>query len=79
MVDLSNYDFTSITDKTVKQEEYFINSYVNECIEYEIAMSWIRRMCIIIDAKYKKSYLNTFMAKECQHLNAPELYILLTL
>ena len=30
MVDVSNYDFKSITDKTDKLEESFINSYVDE-------------------------------------------------
>ena len=29
MVDLINYDFTSITDKTVKQDESYINLYVD--------------------------------------------------
>ena len=29
MVDVRNYNFTSITDKQVKWEEYFINSYVD--------------------------------------------------
>ena len=33
MVDVSNYDFRSITDKTVKPEEFFINSYVDEEFE----------------------------------------------
>ena len=30
MVDVSNYDFTYITDKTVKLEESFINLYVDK-------------------------------------------------
>ena len=30
LVDVSNHNFTSITDKSVKREEYFINSHVNE-------------------------------------------------
>ena len=54
MVDVSNYDFNIITDKAVKLEEYFINLYVNECLEYESVISATRRMYRIIDAKYKK-------------------------
>ena len=33
MFDIRNYNFKSITGKTVKPEEYFINSYVEKCLE----------------------------------------------
>ena len=33
MVDVSNYDFNIIKDKTVNLEESFINSYVDEYLE----------------------------------------------
>ena len=78
MVDLSNHDFTSITYKTVKPEESFINSYVDKCLKSESAISSTISMCRIIDAKYEKSDLNTVMAKKCQYLNATERYRLLT-
>ena len=32
MVGVINYKILSITDKTVKPEEYFINLYHNECL-----------------------------------------------
>ena len=32
MVEIRNYGFTSITDKKVKPEESFINSYVDKCL-----------------------------------------------
>ena len=35
MIDLSNQHFTYITDKTVKLEESFINSYFEECLKSE--------------------------------------------
>ena len=35
MVDVRNYDFKPLTEKIVKPEEYFINTYVEECIKYE--------------------------------------------
>ena len=54
MVDVRNYNFTSITDKQVKWEEYFINSYVDECLKSDSAIISTQRMHIIIDAKYKK-------------------------
>ena len=39
IVDVINYDFNLITDKTVKLEESFINSYINECLKFESAIS----------------------------------------
>ena len=53
MVDLRNYAFTHITDKTVKLEEPFINSYVNECLEYDSAISLTSQVRIILYNKYK--------------------------
>ena len=44
IVYLSNYNFKSISDKTVKPEEYFINAYVSELFEYESAISATHRM-----------------------------------
>ena len=32
MVDVSNCKFTYITNKTVKSEESFVNSYVEKCL-----------------------------------------------
>ena len=55
MVDLSNYNFNLIMDKTVKPEESFINSYVNECLESDIIISAAHRMCTILDAMAKRS------------------------
>ena len=47
MVDIINYDFTYITDKTVKQEESFISLYVDEEFESDNAIKSTRRMCRI--------------------------------
>ena len=33
MVDVSNYDYTYLTDKIIKPEESLFNSYINECLE----------------------------------------------
>ena len=77
MVDVNNYDFKSITDKTVKPEEYFINSYVDECIKYDSVISSTHRMHRILYAKYKKVDLNKVMTKKCQHLTATESHRLL--
>ena len=52
MVDISNYDFTFITDKMVKREESFINSNVEKCMESESAIRSTRRVQRILDAKY---------------------------
>ena len=61
MVDVINYDFTSMKDKTVKPEESFINTYVDEKFESDSATSSMRRMRIIIYAKCEKSNLNKVM------------------
>ena len=34
MVDVSNYEFTYLADKTVKTEESFNNTYINKCLEF---------------------------------------------
>ena len=69
MVDTSNYDFNIIRYKTVKLEESFISSYVNECLESESEISATRRMRRILDVKYKKADLNKVISKKCQHIN----------
>ena len=72
MVDVSKYEFTPITYKTIKLEEYFINSYVNKCLKSETAMSSTYRIRRIIYAKYDKADLNKVMTEQFQHLNAKE-------
>ena len=79
MVDVSNYDFMSITDKIVKTEESFINSYVNESFESNSAISSTLRMRRIIDAKYEKADPNKVTTEQCQHINATQRYRLLNL
>ena len=79
IVDIGNYNFKSITDKIVKPEESFINSYVNECLESNSAISSTQIMHIIIDAKHTKSDLNKVMTNQCQYLSTEEHYILITL
>ena len=79
MVYVSNYDFISITDRTVKPVEPFLNSYVEKCLEYNSTINSTRRMHIILDSKYEKDDLNMVMDKPCQHLNISGRYELLTL
>ena len=79
MVDVNNYDFNTLTTKTVKPEESFINVHVSECFESKIAISETRRMRRILDAKYEKADINKVMTKKCQHQNTKECDQLLTL
>ena len=65
MVDVSSYNFKSITYKTVKPEESFINLYVKKRLESNSAKSSTRRMRRILDAKCKKADLNKVMAEKC--------------
>ena len=58
MVDVSNYVFKSLTDKIVRLEESFINSYVDKCLESDSKISSTRRLRRFFDAKYKKADLN---------------------
>ena len=52
MVDVSNYNFKYITDKTVKPVESFVNSYIDKCLESDSTISSTHRMRKILDAKY---------------------------
>ena len=67
MVDVNNCDFYILTAKTVKSEEYFINTYVSECFESKSAISATCRMRRILDAKYEKADINKVMTKQCQY------------
>ena len=66
MVDVINYDFKSITYRTVKPEESFINLYVDEDLESENAIKSTHRIRRTLDVKYKKFDLNGVMTKQCQ-------------
>ena len=57
LVDLSNYEFKSLTDKIVKPEESFITSYINKCLKSETTISSMRIMRRILDTKYEKADL----------------------
>ena len=57
MNDLINYKFQPLTEKIVKLEESFINSYVNKCLEFKSTISSMRRIRSILDAKYEKANL----------------------
>ena len=72
MVDINNYGFNILTGKTVKPEESFINTYVDECFESESAINATHRMRRILDTKYKKADLNKVLTKQLQHLNTKE-------
>ena len=65
MVDVRNYDFKYITDKTVKPEESFINLYVDKEFKSENTIKSTHRMCRILDVKYKKADLSEVMTKLC--------------
>ena len=57
MDDLINYEFKPLTEKIVKLEEFFINSYVNKCLGFKRTISYTRRIRIILDAEYEKANL----------------------
>ena len=47
MVDVSTYDFKTLTDNKVKPEESFINRYVGEYLDSDGTISSTRRIRII--------------------------------
>ena len=63
MVYLRNCYFKYLTQNIVKPEESFINSYVNEFLEYESIIFSMRIMHSILDAKHEKSDLNKVTIK----------------
>ena len=79
MVDVINYYFKSITDKTVKLEESFVNSYFHECLGYKSVINSTRRMRIILDAKYNRADLNKVTTEKFQHLTATKIHRILHL
>ena len=76
---VSNYNFKSIIDKTVKPEESFFNLYIDKCHESDSAINSTRIMRRILDAKYQKDDLNKVMTEHCQHITAAEIHIILHL
>ena len=53
MADVTDYNFKPPMDKIIKQEEYFINSYVDKWFESEIRVSSTQCMRRILYEKYK--------------------------
>ena len=72
MVDVSNYDYAPLIDKSVEPEDYFLNLFINECFRSENKISLTWKMCIILDDKYKKEDLNKVITEQCQHLSTEE-------
>ena len=58
-----------LTEKIVKPEESFINSYIDKFLECEGNISSTCRMWRILDAKYEKADTNKVTAKKCKHLS----------
>ena len=68
MVNIGNYDFVIVTDKTVKLQGSFINWYIGKCLESNSVISSMHQMRRILDSKHNKASLNKVMAKKCQHI-----------
>ena len=61
MVDLGTYIFKILNTGEITPEESFTNSYVEEVYGSEHVRSATKQLCVILDAKYKKSDLHKFM------------------
>ena len=67
MVDVRIYGFKLLTDNKVKPEEYFINTYIDECLEYQGTINSTRRIRILLDTKEEKDKLNKVMNEQWQY------------
>ena len=68
MVDFLKIEFESLTDKIVKLEESFINSYVNKCLKTESTINSTRIIRRILYPKYEKDDLKKVTTGQCKHL-----------
>ena len=68
MVDLGKYIFKDLNTGKITPEEFFTNVYAEEVYESEHVRTATKRLHVILDAKYEKSYLHKVMENRCQYL-----------
>ena len=68
MVDLGTYIFKDLNTGKITPEESFTNSYVEEVYESEHVCTATKRLCVILEDKYRKEDLHKVMENQCQHL-----------
>ena len=62
------YKFKYLNTGKITPEESFMNVYAEEINKSEHVRTDTKRLPILLDAKYKKEYLNKVMNNQCQHL-----------
>ena len=68
MVYLGTYIFKYLNTEKITPEELFNDTYAEEVYESEHVLTATKLLHVILDAKYKKAYLNKFMETQYQHL-----------
>ena len=79
MVDLGTYKSKYLNTGKITPEESFMNVYAEEINKSEHVRTDTKRLPILLDAKYKKEYLNKVMNNQCQHLTETQRNELLNL
>ena len=68
MVNLGKYIFKDLNAKKITPVESFTDAYVEEVDESEHVCTATKKICLILDDKYKKSDSHKVMETQCQHL-----------
>ena len=68
MIYLCTYQFKDLNTVKIIPEELFMNAYVEEVFESEHVRTSNKLLRTLLDDKYEKAYLNTWMKNQRQHL-----------
>ena len=68
MVDLGTYEFIILNKGKITSEQFFINDNSEEINKSEEVGTSTKQLSVVLDAKYKKAYLNKMMKNQCQNL-----------
>ena len=79
MVDVGIYEFKDLNTGEITPEESFINDYAEKINESEQVCTSTKRLCVILDTKYEKAYLNKVTENQCKHLIEVQRNLLLQL
>ena len=72
MVGLGTYRFKDLNKRGIKTKPLFKNAYVEELYGSEHVSTSTKILCVILYAKYEKSYLHKVMETQCQHLTVTQ-------
>ena len=68
MFDMGVYEFKDLNTGGITPEEFFMNDYTEEINGQEQVGTYTKQLCVIVDARYKISYLDMVMENQFQHM-----------